>query len=84
LKCHPSWDYLRIPVNITQPAGIGTDDLGLKMKIGDTTKARIRLRRGDGRWLLVVDETPVITTSDRRWLRRFAVKLRQTLSRKAA
>jgi len=54
------------------------------MKIGDTTKARIRLRSGDGRWLLVVDETPVITTSDRRWLRRFAVKLRQTLSRKAA
>jgi hypothetical protein len=75
---------MRILANMTRPAGIRADDLPLKMKIGDTTKARIRLRSGDGRWLLVVDDTPVITTSDRRWLRRFAVKLRQTLSRKAA
>ena len=54
------------------------------MKIGDTAKDRIRLTTGHGRWLLVVDEMPVITTSDRHWLRRFAVKLRQTLARKAA
>jgi hypothetical protein len=54
------------------------------MKIGDTAKARIRLTSGHGRWLLVVDETPVIATTDRHWLRRFAVKLRQNLSRKPA
>jgi hypothetical protein len=51
------------------------------MKIGDATKNRIRLIPGDHRWLLVVDQEPVISTSDRYWLRRFAVKLRQTLSR---
>jgi hypothetical protein len=51
------------------------------MKIGDATKNRIRLVAGDQRWLLVVDKEPVISTSDHHWLRRFAVKLRQTLAR---
>jgi hypothetical protein len=53
------------------------------MKIGDATKNRIRLKPGGERWLLVVDQQPVISTSDLRWLRRFAVKLRQALSREA-
>ncbi len=70
--------------NKTRPVSIRASDLWVKMKIGDTTKARIRLSSGQGRWLLVVDETPVITTTDRHWLRRFAVRLRQNLSRKAA
>jgi len=51
------------------------------MKIGDATKNRVHLVLGGRRWLLIVDETPVISTPDRHWLRRFAVKLRQALAR---
>ena len=50
------------------------------MKLGDATKNRIRLESLGTRWLLLVDEKSVISTADRHWLRRFAVKLRRTLA----
>ena len=53
------------------------------MKLGNLTKSRIRLQPGGERWVLVVDQTPVISTTDRRWLRRFAVRLREALARDA-
>jgi hypothetical protein len=56
----------------------------IRMKNGDAAKNRIRLTPGGQRWLLEVDQIPVISTSDRRWLRRFAVRLRQTLAKESA
>jgi hypothetical protein len=50
------------------------------MKIGHRVKDRIHLESTGGRWLLIVDERPVISTQDRRWLRRVAVKLRRILA----
>jgi hypothetical protein len=51
------------------------------MKLGDLAKNRIQLKAMGGRWLLFVDQKSVISATDRHWLRRFAVKLRQNLSR---
>jgi hypothetical protein len=51
------------------------------MKLGDTAKGRIQLHSVDGIWTLFVDDKSVISTTDRHWLRRFAVTLRQNLSK---
>jgi len=50
------------------------------MKLEDSAKSRVRLKSTGHRWLLLVDNKSVISTTDRHWLRRFAVKLRRTLS----
>ncbi|MEP6673316.1 MAG: hypothetical protein ABJF10_29465, partial [Chthoniobacter sp.] len=50
------------------------------MKAGRTTKSRIHLEPQGDRWMLLVDDKPVICTHDRRWLLRFAVNLRKTLA----
>lgn len=49
------------------------------MKLENATKSRIRLESFGGRWLLLIDGKPVITTTDHQWLRTFAVKLHETL-----
>ncbi|EDY21346.1 hypothetical protein CfE428DRAFT_1639 [Chthoniobacter flavus Ellin428] len=51
------------------------------MKLGDAAKGRIQLQPLGGRWTLFVDDKSVISTTDRHWLRRFAVTLRQNLSK---
>jgi hypothetical protein len=49
------------------------------MKIGHIAKGRIHVETHGKRWMLFVDQKPVISTDDRRWLKRFAVKLRRTI-----
>ncbi|MDR3403708.1 MAG: hypothetical protein P4L99_14515 [Chthoniobacter sp.] len=50
------------------------------MKTGNVAKSRIHLEPIGPRWTLFVDDKPVISTHDRRWLLRFAVNLRKSLA----
>jgi len=54
------------------------------MKHGSATKCRVRLEtRGHG-GVLFVDQHAVMSTLDRRWLRRMAAALRKTLAGEVA
>lgn len=64
-----------------RPDRIGAGESFCRMKLGDAAKSRIQLQSVDGRWTLFVDDKSVISTTDRHWLRRFAVTLRQNLSK---
>ncbi len=64
---------------LLQPPPIVTDDASV-MKATNAAKTRVRVKAVGSRWILVVDQSPIISTGDRRWLRRFAVTLRQKLA----
>jgi hypothetical protein len=62
-----------------QPLGPTGGDT-VRMKTGNVAKSRIHLEPFGPRWTLFVDDKPVISTHDRRWLLRFAVNLRKSLA----
>jgi hypothetical protein len=54
------------------------------MKLENSAKARIRLESSGDRWFILIDQKPIISTTDRHWLRRMAVTLRRRLAGKEA
>ncbi len=50
------------------------------MKIASAPKSRVQLKSKGCQWTLFVDDQPVISSHDRRWLQRFAANLRKILA----
>jgi hypothetical protein len=81
----------RLPSNLATVAGVALQTQLLK--IHPTTayqgrrspiyeggkQTRVHLKNSGRRWVLVVDERPIISSSDQRWLRRVAVDVRRRL-----